>query len=169
MPNFKHVILDDGSSFQFESNDLQFLRDLGNKINAQDPRGTQFPMFVIKQKVKVYGDSSYCSEKERREDYDGEVCEKCQRILDEGGYLPEDCNDCDDECFVYFNWEDQIVENCGSFFTAEAAQQHIDQNYYHYTKPFTYAIGSWRNYELQNVLEILSKFGTGLEAISQYK
>lgn len=162
------IILNNGEVASFLEEDIRSLIELGKKINNQDPRGTQFPMFVIKQKVKVYGEQGCCSEHERREDYDGDVCEDCQKLLDNDEELPDECWKCDDECFVNFNWEDQTVEDCGSFFTAEAAKEHIRLNDYHYNKPFVYAIASWRNYELQKVLEILSRLGTGNEAISTY-
>lgn len=138
---------------------LDFLIDLGKRMNAQNNRATQSPMFVVKQKVRVYGERGWCSETERRDDSDGELCEECQKIEEEGGELPEYCPHCDDECFVSFNWEDEIVEDCGAFFTAEAAQNHIDCNGYHYHKPFVYGIPSWRNPEMKKVLEILSILG----------
>lgn len=149
--------------------DLEYLIELGKKMNLQSPRSTQFPMFVVKQKVKVYGDKDWCAERERREDYDSAVCETCETNYADGAGedYPDDCSECDEECFVHFNWEDEIVEVCGSFFTAEEAQKHIDLNSYHYRKPFVFGIPSWRNPEMQRVLNILSKLGGGVQG--QYK
>jgi len=156
-----------------EQKDLDFLIELGKEMNTQNNRSTQFPAFVVMQKVKVYGDSSYCSEVERKnsDDYNWEdvLCDKCQKLLEDGKELPDLCDDCNDEGFLWFNWEDKIVDNCGMFLTAKAAQRHIDENHYHYNKPFTYGISCWRNYEMQRVLEILSKLGGNGEALSHYK
>lgn len=146
--------------------DEKFLLDLSRKMKKQNNRATQFPMFVIKQKVKVYGDSSWCSEVERKEEFDLEdyngnsnLCEKCEKIYEEQGAfseLPDYCEECDSDIYVWFNWEDETVEDCGSFFLAEEAQKHIDANDYHYHKPFVYGIPSWRNYDTQRVLTILA-------------
>lgn len=143
--------------------DLQFLTELGRKMNAQDNRMTQFPMFQIRHKVKRY--LSYdmdWDEKERNFDGGGEICEKCEENYadGEGDDYPNDCDECDVECFRYFVWEDEIVNNCGNFFTEEAAEEHIRLNHYYYYEPYTYAIGSWRNEELQEVLNILSRLGS---------
>ena len=149
-----------------EKEDLDFLIELGKKMNEQNPRGTQNPMFIIKQKVRVYGESGCCNETERREDYDGDVCDSCQKLLDNDEELPDDCPYCDDECFVHFNWEDEAVEDTSAFFTAEAAQEHIDLNDYHYHKPFTYATGTWRNPEMRRLQNILAKLGGDKDSIT---
>jgi len=153
--------------------DLKFLIDTGKEMNKQNNRCTQFPVFVVMHKVKVYGDSSYCSEVERknREDYNAEevLCDKCQKLFDKDKKLPDYCEECGSDGFSWFNWEDKIEDGCGVFLTAKAAQRHIDENYYHYYKPFTYGISCWRNPEMQKVLEILSKLGGNGEALSHYK
>lgn len=149
--------------------DKKYLLELSKKMNSQDNRATQFPMFVIKQKVKVYGREECCDELERKEEQDDdEMCETCSEKYEEGTDLLDNCQDCDPRCFIEFNWEDETVEDAGSFFTAEAAQDHIDRNAYHYNKPFTYGIPSWRNPEMQIVLKIISSLETG-EARSCYK
>ena len=149
--------------------DLKFLKELGKKMNAQDNRATQFPMFVVKQKVKQYLNEDYCSECERREEYNGSLCDKCQKLVDNDEELPERCDDCPSDVFDWFEWKDKIVEDCGAFFTAEEAQEHINMNSYHYTEPFVYGIPSWRNYEMQKVLNILSKLGGDGESNNWYK
>lgn len=145
-----------------EKEDLDFLIELGKKINAQDPRGTQSPLFIIKQKVKNYGPDGCCNEADRIDEPDRDyLCESCEKLLDNDEMLPEWCDHCDHDAFNWYNWEDApVIEDVGVFITAEAAQDHIDANDYHYCKPFTYGIGTWRNPEMKRVLEILSKLGS---------
>lgn len=152
-----------------EDKDLQFLIELGTKMNSQDNRATQFPLFQIRQKTKRYGQYDGC---ERDENYEGfGLCAECQKIAEDSGMsdLPDNCPDCDDECYRYFVWEDVPVNDCGIFFTAEEAETHIKLNHYHYCEPYVYGISSWRNPEMQKVLEILSKLGGGGEAKPWYK
>ena len=150
--------------------DLVFLKKLGKKMNKQNNCCTQFPLFVIKQKVKRYGDSGWCSEVERLEEIDESLyCQKCLKKYEKGKKLPDYCEECDSECFAHYNWEDEIVENVGCFFTSKEAKEHILLNYYHYHNPFVYGISCWRNYEMQKVLEILSRLGGNGKALSHYK
>jgi len=142
--------------------DLAFLVKLGKEMNACNNRGTQFPMFEIRQKVKRWVEvGEDWDERERVEDAQPYcLCPKCRELYDNDEDLPDDCDDCDEEAYNHYKLEDEIVDRCGMFFTDKQAQEHIDLNDYHYNQPFTYATGSWRNYDLQKVLEILSKLGS---------
>lgn len=152
------------------ANDLFKLTELGVEINAQDSRSTQWPIFVIKQKVKAYGDSDWRENSERKEGNDrSEICESCDKLLEADKDLPDYCEDCPSDHFIWFDWEDETVDNCGFFFSAKAAQHHIDLNHYHYNKPFVYAVSAWRNPELQTILNLLSRLGNNGEALEQYK
>jgi len=152
------------------SEDLNYLIELGKKMNQQSNRMTQFPMFVVKQKVKRYGDCSWCDEVERVDGVDyNDLCENCHKKMENNEDYSEYCDDCDEKSFVWFKWDDKIVEECGSFFTSEAAEQHIRLNHYHYHEPFVYGIPSWRNFEMQKVLKILSKLGGDGKALNHYK
>lgn len=137
---------------------------------TQDNRMTQYPMFVVYEKVqRSVADGQGVS---RRKDLDcidaGDMCESCNRMMDEGRDLPDQCDDCDSDCF--WNMEEDLEPNLnpGVFFTAEACQKHIDENHYHYNEPVVYGIGAWRNPEMVEVMQQLIK-GAGEEIPSHYR
>lgn len=127
-----------------------------NQMIAQNNRATQYPLFVVQEKRKVYGSSEWCNETERKEEFDGELCESCKKLGDENDVIPEYCDDCDPDCFISFNWEYPFDLRAGVFFTAEACEDHIRANSYHYNDGKSYAIsGAWRNPEMFAVLNML--------------
>lgn len=132
----------------------KFIKDLAEKMSIQSNRATQFPLFVVQVDKKVYGDESWCSEVERKDESDGEMCDDCKK-KDEDGTAPDYCRDCDSECFVWFNWEKEFDLQAGIFLTEEACEQHIKVNNYHYTNPRSYVISAWRNWEMQELFKII--------------
>ncbi len=140
--------------------DEKFLLELGYKMNAQDNRMTQFPLFVIQHTVRVpsYFHEMEYDDCERKEDIEDEdLCESCRKLRSEGDEIPDNCENCDSECYNYWKNEEQFDLEAGVFLTAEACEDHIKLNHYHYNNPKSYAIGAWRNPEMQNLLRILSK------------
>jgi hypothetical protein len=147
----------------------RFLVELTEKLIRQDNRATQYPLFVIQIDKKAYGDSSWCSDAERKEDYDRNLmCGNCQEKWDKNIDVPDYCEDCDGDCFVWFNVEQEFDLNSGVFLTAEACEEHIRRNHYHYTNPKSYAVSAWRNPEMQEILKILFTL-TDREIPSCYK
>lgn len=134
---------------------FDFINGVAKEMEKQSNRATQFPLFVIQVDVKRYGDSSWCNEAERKDDSDGEMCDSCEKLYDDSEEIPEYCSDCDSDCFVWFNWDTEFDLNAGVFFTAEACEKHIKQNDYHYTNPKSYAIGAWRNPEMEQFLGLI--------------
>lgn len=128
---------------------------IGRKMAEQNNRATQYPMFAIQVDVKVQAPAEAANEWERKDpDYwdPDNMCEKCLKLHQRDEEVPEQCSECSDEEFWYYNIEQQLkVESAGVFFTAEACQKHIDENRYHYNNPKVYGIGSWRNPEMQAV------------------
>jgi len=145
--------------FNISEENQKFLIELSQKMNEQDNRATQYPLFEVRQKVKNYcigGNNS-----ERTEDIDvDDLCPECKKLYNNNKELPDYCDNCYSCCFNTFDWKDEIVDDCGVFFTAEAAQKHIDENHYHYNEPFVFATGSWRNPEMQKVMQIISSLTT---------
>ncbi len=136
--------------------DEKFLLELGQKMNAQDNRATQFPLFVIQHTVQVpayHHEMEYDGKERKDDDCDDLICEEC-RLLEE---MPDNCEKCDPKCFNYYKNEEQFDLEAGVFLTAEACDEHIKLNSYHYHHPKSYGIGAWRNPEMQNLLRILSK------------
>lgn len=140
---------------------LDFLHELGKKMNAQDNRGTQFPLFVVRQRVRKYNYNQDGEFSERLEDYDEDsLCEKCEKLADEGDVLPDECDDCESSSFVRYDLDYEFDMRAGVFFTEEACDAHIKANHYHYHEPSSYAIGAWRNWEMQKMLQIVSELGS---------
>lgn len=137
--------------------DFIFLKELSQKINSQDKRGTSYPLFVVFDKFKSYQENG--SEQERDENYDGEVCLECETNYADGAGddYPDDCMNCPSEAFRRFDWEDSICEDDGIFFTAEACDKYIESRRYAFNKPYSYAISAYRSEEMKRVMEIISK------------
>lgn len=143
------------------------LKQLALEMESQDNRATQYPLFVIMVDKKVYGSYEWCDEAERKEESDGELCSSCEKLADEGEELPEYCNNCDSDCFVWFKWEQDFDLEAGVFLTAKACDEHIRLNHYHYTNPRSYGISAWRNYEMQDIMKLIFDM-IGLDTPSHY-
>lgn len=134
--------------------------ELGAKMNAQDNRSTQFPLFVVQHKVRVYvGSDQAWDETERKEDaHKNDLCFDCRQIEQE---LPDDCENCYPAAFLYIRIEKQFDLRAGVFFTAEACDAHIETNIYHYgEEPRSFAISAWRNPEMESIMSWLSALGS---------
>jgi len=157
-------------TIQISDEDFKFLEELAKEMHSQNNRSTQYPMFCIQETVKDHVPSECADGKSRIEDSDGDLCKECSSKYEDDGDIPDDCDDCDDECFWHWRKEDKLSagDTC-TFFTAKACEEHIASNNYHYSKPVSFGVCAWRNYEMQNVMKfILSNFGKK-EIPSQYK
>jgi len=150
--------------------DIKFLIKLSRKMNEQDKRGTSYPLFVVYDKVKHYvhlGGWDDPDGKERKEDQNYvDLCEGCKRLYDEDEVLPDECDDCDDECFLHFKYNDEILEDHGIYFTAEACNEYIKRRRYEFNEPYSYAISAYWSNEMRRVMEIICKItgdGKGLK------
>lgn len=147
---------------------LEFIKKLAEEMKSQDNRLTAFPIFVIQVDKKVYGDRSFCDEAERKEDSDGSLCKECEKLQKENEELPNYCSDCDPECFVWYKIEEEFDLQAGVFLTAKACEEHIKMNDYHYSHPRSYAIGLWRNPEMEKLVKIIFEIA-GIEVPMAYK
>jgi len=157
---------------KIKKEDEKFLLELSKKMNAQNNRATQCPLFVVQSKIAKYNEEG--SEIERKEEtidaFDHSLlCEKCEDIQEKGDDLPDFCDDCDPDLYDRFDLVYETVETTGAFLTAEAAQKHIDENHYHYVDPRVYGTGTWRNDEMQRLLSILSKISNDGKPLSHYQ
>lgn len=153
------------------NNQYQQIVDMGNEMITQNNRGTQYPMFVIQTQRERVGVEDYeeidhyeykiCDKHDDFDEYDGETTAHENEVNDE----IKDCYKCE-KLPIHVYYED-TTHMTGVFFTEKAAQQHIDENHYHYMKPRIYGIGSWRNPEMITVQQqIIST--TGKELPSHY-
>ena len=165
------------------------MKELGKKMNAQDNRSTQFPLFVVQELKEVVkadgcGDRTIYVYEEQELSYEqyneilemqDEEDEAVKKEFVEKSEMFDDIEELDK--FNPYDWraidvsdEWVISDMAGTFFTAEACERHIAQNHYHYTQPRSYAISAWRNYEMQELMEHLSALGSeDGEPLSQYK
>lgn len=113
-------------SYEFEQlkRDFKTITKTGENMLTQSNRGTQYPLFVIQ-----------------------DVHRRAPTIHED----PDGVEKVDDEEFEYVE-ERQFNLKAGVFFTEAAAQQHIDENHYHYTDPSIYVVSAWRNPEMQALM-----------------
>lgn len=139
--------------------DIQMLKEIGERMNTQDNRSTAFPLFVVQSLVQRPSPAELSTGCERVDDdhLDREcLCEKCNALYENDEELPDECEDCQDECFNFFTEEYEFDLQAGVFLTEQACEEHIKYNGYHYYKPRSYAVSAWRNNEMQNLMKMLS-------------
>ena len=140
------------------------LKKIGEEMLKQSNRHTQFPLFVVQHEVerRVNPTDEDYDIKERWEDYNDSYgyCEECEKLMEKGDPPKEECDDCDDECFVFMKVEKEIDTRAGTFLTAKACEEHISENNYHYQKPRSYAISAWRNEEMQLIMKNILSLAT---------
>lgn len=149
------------------------LEDIALKMNQQNHRGTQFPIFVIQEKKKIithddFGDTvqHYGDEGEEIEEKD--LCEKCkEEIRDCGGclgYIQESCSECGytSSYSVKEEWVFNLYH--GVFLTGEECDQYIQDNKHHFENDTQSFVIGTKSEELRNVLEYVSSASpSGLE------
>lgn len=132
--------------------------EIKHELLTQDNRSTSWPIFIIVEDRKVYGvGSDWADGKERKEEHDEALCDDCEACIENGPEMPEDCENCPDDAFIYYKIEKDVPNLYGGFFfTAKAAQEHLDANRHHYNSTaHTYAISATHNSELQTVINYL--------------
>lgn len=112
--------------------DFKTVQLTGKRMAEQDNRGTQYPLFVIQNRIQ--------RQPGIHEDADGVDHD------DDGNELP-------------FKYEYVFDLQAGIFFTQHAALKHLTENAHHYNKPKIYAVGAWRNPEMQAVMRSIIKAG----------
>lgn len=129
------------------------IKDIGKEMAKQDNRMTQYVMFAVYDIVErcVGEGQGESRRKDRDEIGDYDLCETCLEKFHDGDDLPDYCLNCGPDSF--WNCEESLEPDltAGVFFTAEACEQHIKENRYHYNKPVSYGISCWRNPEMQAV------------------
>jgi hypothetical protein len=133
--------------------------EISQRMHEQNHRSTQYPLFVI-QVDQLTPSSLYedWDEKQRIDDLDeDQLCNNCLRLYENDEDLPQDCNNCGDECFDYYKKQTVFDLTPGVFFTEKACLDHIKVNSYHYNNPICYVIGAWRNEEMQTIMQDILK------------
>ena len=124
--------------------------ELKKEMETQDNLSTHNPLFVVFDIEKIPSSSDYTSDSEwiwDNESYSEEELKECMKDndikFDESNW--ETVAQIHDIYLCYYI-EKRTYQN--AFLTRKAAQQFIDQNHYHFSKPFIYVHGMWRNHEL---------------------
>lgn len=137
------------------------IEQIKNEILTQNNRSTSYVIFIIVEDKKIYGvcsDWQDGSERKDRDNIDHDwLCKNCQALEENDEELPDTCDDCDVECFVSYQIEKNVPNlYAGFFFTAKAAEEHLENNRHHYNPTAkTYGISAYHNDELKNVLKYL--------------
>lgn len=141
----------------------QEIIDIGLKMRTQNNRSTAWPIFIVVEDKKIYGvDPDHASDGRDRKDRDivedGSMCDSCLEQEADGFSIPDDCDICNDECFVHYRIEKDVPNlRAGVFFTAEACDAHIEANRHHYNRTaHSYAISAYHNRELKAVMRFLA-------------
>lgn len=153
-------------------NDIKFLEELAHELKTQDNMYTAKPLiFQIAEPFIDWGTDSECSDVSafyiNGDKYeDGEIVEYLRGIDEIYEGLSDNLSNDEiesilDECDIEYSYiyGRNDIRYKGSFITRESAQNHLDMNYYHYSKDsYVYTNHAWRNYELENLLNIVEKF-----------
>ncbi len=140
------------------------LVSLSKKMNAQDNRSTQFPLFIVVADEKVTCADGDGERQRIHEDRwnSNEMCGYCQEKWQLDEEVPEDCEDCDDTMFHWYQIEKHVPQlDHGVFLTAEECDSYIKRRSYAMKyNALSYAISAWRSNEMSEVLEFLSALGS---------
>lgn len=162
---------------KLENKDYDFLKGLSKRLKEQTNDGNADPVFWGIRDYKVIRDDSdgeYIGvlddgEEIFMEHWDNGIDNlrrqlSCFKDRDELNSMNLDDlvsyieNYLDDENFTIFRYNRVpfISDMTGCFLTKKAAQKHLQENSYHYTKDaHTYAMTAWRNPEFEYTIEIL--------------
>lgn len=165
--------------------ELTFLKELASELRTQKNYATAKPLvFKIRETILVPGIDSDYAEGPCLVDEEGTLYLEPKKVIEvlEEEYLEEGqtLDDLAKECDVDLNVEDlssifELLETLdwgwkwtyyqeterfsGSFLTEQAAQAHLEANYYHYNSTArVYCTHGWRNPELEQLLTIVEKF-----------
>lgn len=134
-------------------------------MNLQDHRSTYMPLYIVVATEREYGiESGWRDGVERNLESicPGDLCESCLKLQEEDAELPEDCDDCDSDCFVGYRDKHDVPQmEYGVFFTAEACDEYIKRRSYSMPKnAHSYAISAYWCTETKQVLQYLSTLGS---------
>ena len=161
--------------------DYDFLKDLQHELQTQDNDGTADPLYWMVEEEETVGVPDGCGdpiiymsdgatmELEEAVKY---IEEEYLKYLDEDNQEEwNDCvdkddmsdvvrfmNDCLDWHEVRIVWQEKkevISRETGAFLTKRACKEYIQRYGYNHTKPHSYAMCAYRNFELERLLKIL--------------
>ena len=163
---------------QISDEDFKFLEDLQHELNTQDNDGSADPLYWGVMETRMVYVPDGCGEAsiymgdgvkmtleeavkyvEDNIQNDAELQEKWKDI--DKDWMDDVVDFIHDEMGEYecrVIWEDKesvISRDTGAFLTKRACQEYIDRYGYNHTKPRTYAMTAFRNFELERLLKVL--------------
>lgn len=156
--------------------DAQFLRDLQNELLTQPNDGNADPVFWGVMETKEVGVPDGCGDPQiylgdgGTEELEGAVAVIGEYISDGNNDIWNEvdktdmdavvsfCNDVlhlHDVRIVYVDKKSEVSRQTGAFLTKRACQEYISRYGYNHSRPHTYAMTAYRNYELARLLKIL--------------
>ena len=136
--------------------ETNFIKKLANEIAKQDNRGTQNVGFMVQEDYLDYVEN--WEYKERVEDIKiNALCDACSASYLANDDIPDLCDKCDDDCFIFYNKTTRLNDKAWVFLTEKACDEHIANNDYHYNNPRSYWIHFWRNQEMVNLVNVVFK------------
>lgn len=154
------------------------LRILSVKMNAQNNRSTQLPLFVIQYDDKVicpdvFGSQAVIVNEEGREVEEKELCKKCRNQLSDYGVMHHTliCDNCGVHNVWCYREEEKFDLRHGVFLTAEACSEYIKRRSYEMRSGArSYAVSAYWSKETGEVLAYLSSLSTpDSQPVSQYR
>lgn len=166
-------------TIQISEEDYEFLKDLQHELNTQENDGQADPIYWSVMDYITEGVPDGCGDAYV---YMGDGCtmslEEAVQYVDENlrdyrEELREKWEDVDKNCMnsvVDFIHEDMEIRECrvvwmqekefishetGAFLTKRACKEYIKLFHYNHSKPHTYAMTAYRNFELERLLKIL--------------
>lgn len=132
----------------------------GKELATQNNRSTAWPVWYVTEEQHVYTNEYGDYEHKVRRDSDmieaSDLCVSCRGKFHEDEDMPDDCDDCSADAFLYYNIERGFTSYGSQFFlTEKACQEYIDANAYHFTAPQPYAASMFRNHEMQPIVQAL--------------
>ena len=165
-------------TIQITDEDYEFLKDLQHELNTQTNDGNADPVFWGVMETKEDAAPSGCGETKIHLG-DGYVADIKEAVRYVGEYLPElsdvdrmtwedtdkdDIEEVADFIRNVMNHQADLIEveersfisrETGAFITKRACQEYIRRYSYNHSKPHTYAMTAYRNFELARLLKIL--------------
>ena len=160
--------------------DYDFLKDLQHELQTQDNDGTADPLYWMVEEEETVGVPDGCGDpiiymgdgatmeleeavKYIEEDYLKDLDEDSKEewedvdkdyMEDVVGFM-NDVLDWHEVRIVWQRKQEVISRETGAFITKRACKEYIQKFGYNHTKPHTYAMCAYRNFELARLLKIL--------------
>ena len=166
-------------TIQITDEDYEFLKDLQHELNTQTNDGNADPVYwgVMEHRMEpapegcgdaiVYmGDGATMTTEEAVEYINENIRNYDEELQEQWKDVDKSCMD-DVVCFIHDEmeisecrivWQEEkefISRETGAFNTKRACKEYIEKCHYNHSKPHTYAMTAYRNYELARLLKIL--------------